>query len=127
MQLSEIIRRATKEYVVSELNLDAGKQRNVPIQDLKNLEAKVEYRRQALQAIKNNAAIPSLIEKMEAKDHIIKDLCDDFVDFATSGMYNLAPYCANRTNECVQHNGWCKTDSNFCKGFYPKAAMESEN
>ena len=127
MELSEIIRRATKEYVIAELNLDAGKQRNVLAQDLKNLEQKVKYREAALQALKNSAALPALLDKLEKKDRVIKALCEDFTDFVTSGIHNAAPYCANRCQDCTDEYGWCKVDRKACRGFYPKDDVESED
>lgn len=127
MQLSEIIRRAEKELATATRNLDMAKRRGAPEQDVKNLEEKVEYRKTALQILKNSADVTILIDKINKKDKAIKALCYDFVDFATSGLYNMAPYCANMTNKCIHQNGWCKTDINSCKGFYPKAAIESED
>lgn len=33
--------------------------------------------------------------------------------------HNLAPYCLNRCEECVDFRGWCKQDSDKCHGFNP--------
>lgn len=48
MQLQEIIRRAEKELSTATRNLDAAKRRSAPEQDVRNLEAKVEYRKSVL-------------------------------------------------------------------------------
>lgn len=127
MELSEIIRRSEKELYKAIRDLKMAKFRGAPDQDVKNLEEKVEYRKKALQILKNSADVTILIDKINKKDKAIKALCYDFVDFATSGVYNMAPYCANMTNKCVQQNGWCKTDISFCRGFYPKAAIEGDD
>lgn len=64
-------------------------------------------------------------KKVEEGENIISDLCDDFTDFATSGVPNAAPYCANQCLECVNGRGWC-TWGTACRGFYPKAAKRQE-
>lgn len=46
------------------------------------------------------------------------ELREDFIDFACSGVNNLAPYCKNRCVECVDERGWCRYGSS-CKGFNP--------
>lgn len=59
----------------------------------------------------------SRLEKAEAeRDAVI----EDFQDFATSGIYNMNPYCGNRCAECTDGRGWCI--ENYCKGF--KVAIE---
>ena len=44
MELSEIIRRAEKELQTATRNLETANRRGAPEQDVRNLEAKVEYR-----------------------------------------------------------------------------------
>ena len=127
MELSEIIRRAERELQTATRNLDMAKRRGAPEKDVQNLEEKVGSRKTALQISKNSADVTILINKINKKDKAIKALCYDFVDFATSGLYSMAPYCANMTNKCIHQNGWCKMDINSCRGFYPKAAIESED
>lgn len=46
-----------------------------------------------------------------------EDLRDAFVDFACSGTSNLAPYCKNCCDECVDIRGWCVYKK--CRGFNP--------
>lgn len=45
------------------------------------------------------------------------DLREAFVDYACSGVQNLAPYCKNRCVECVDSRGWCI--HTHCNGFNP--------
>ena len=127
MELFEIIKRAENESQTATRNLETAKRRGAPEQAVQNLEEKVEYRKTALQILKNSTDVTILIDKINKKDKAIKALCYDFVDFATSGLYNMAPYCANMTNKCIHQNGWCKMDINSCRGFYPKAVIESED
>lgn len=47
-------------------------------------------------------------------------LRDDFIDFATGGVPNLAPFCRNRTDACVNAYGWCANTPGVCKGFCPR-------
>lgn len=53
MELSEIIRRAEKELATAMRNLERAQQRGAPEQDVRNLEAKVEYRKAVLEILKN--------------------------------------------------------------------------
>lgn len=53
MQISEIIRRAEKELSTATRNLETAKRRCAPEQDVRNLEAKVEYRKAVLDILKN--------------------------------------------------------------------------
>lgn len=53
MQLSEIIRRAEKELDTATRNLETVKRRGAPEQDVRNLEAKVEYRKAVLEILTN--------------------------------------------------------------------------
>lgn len=53
MQLSEIIRRAEKELATATRNLETAKRRSAPEQDVRNLEAKVEYRKAVLEILTN--------------------------------------------------------------------------
>lgn len=54
---------------------------------------------------------------------VASNICDDFIDFVTGGVYNAAPYCDNRRPECVNAHGWCDADNRVCRGFMPKAAI----
>lgn len=47
-------------------------------------------------------------------------LRDMFVDFVCSGIHNPAPYCENVSDKCVNCYGWCKQDSDECRGFSPR-------
>lgn len=46
-------------------------------------------------------------------------LYEDFVDYVCSGTPNLAPYCCNKINACVDGRGWCMTGCDACRGFRP--------
>ena len=48
MNIKEIIRRAEKELATATRNLDVAKRRGAPEHDVRNLEAKVEYRKAVL-------------------------------------------------------------------------------
>lgn len=48
MKIEQIIARAEKELATATRNLDAAKRRSAPEQDVRNLEAKVEYRKAVL-------------------------------------------------------------------------------
>ena len=43
----------------------------------------------------------------------------DFVDYVCSGTSNLAPYCSNKSDACIDSRGWCKTGCEACRGFRP--------
>lgn len=47
------------------------------------------------------------------------DLREGFVDYVCSGIPNVAPYCINICKECVDLRGWCKSNSDKCRGFNP--------
>lgn len=53
MKISEIIFRAEKELATATRNLDMAKRRGAPEQDVRNLEAKVEYRKAVLEILTN--------------------------------------------------------------------------
>lgn len=53
MQLQEIIRRAEKELATATRNLETAKRCSAPEQDVRNLEAKVEYRKAVLEILTN--------------------------------------------------------------------------
>lgn len=46
------------------------------------------------------------------------ELRENFVDYVCSGVPNVAPYCLNKCEECVDARGWCK-QIDKCKGFNP--------
>lgn len=48
------------------------------------------------------------------------ELCEMFMDYACSGVSNLAPFCENVCPECLNSYGWCSNGENeACKGFVP--------
>lgn len=71
---------------------------------------------------------PCRIAICEDAESVIRELgtklgnvMEDFVDFATSGIPNLAPFCANRSDSCVDERGWCIHEYRGpCQGFDPK-------
>lgn len=64
--------------------------------------------------------IPYLLSRLEKAEAERDAVIEDFQDFATSGIYNMNPYCGNRCAECTDGRGWCI--ENYCKGF--KVAIE---
>lgn len=63
MQLQEIIRRAEKELSTATRNLETAKRRSAPEQDVRNLEAKAEYRKAVLDIL--NSGHLELFGKVE--------------------------------------------------------------
>ena len=72
------------------------------------------------------------IDAMEVKQYetlleMYNELRENFVDYVCSGTQNVAPYCLNKCNECVDKWGWCKQYSDHCKGFNPaECILEGE-
>lgn len=62
-------------------------------------------------------AIEQLVKERDAAIAAAENIHSDFVDFACTGISNLAPYCGNRCAECVDEAGWCKEVTKFCNGF----------
>ena len=52
MHISEIIRRAENELQTATRNLETAKRRGAPEQDVRNLEAKAEYRKKIVGILK---------------------------------------------------------------------------
>ncbi len=63
----------------------------------------------------------SLGQKIECANVVLKEqyeeLREAFVDCVCSGVNNLAPYCKNRCDECVDSYGYCTYRR--CTGFNP--------
>ena len=59
------------------------------------------------------------VEKYEALVEMYHDLRENFIDYVCSGTHNLAPYCLNRCEGCVDRVGWCSQGSDECHGFNP--------
>lgn len=68
MELSEIIRRAEKELQTATRNLDMAKRRGAPDQDVRNLEAKVEYRKAVLAILNGVAGAMVAVDEMKEKE-----------------------------------------------------------
>lgn len=66
----------------------------------------------------------SLMEKYCAVEKERDTLRENFIDYVCSGVQNPAPYCANRTPDCVNCYGWCKDGAESCKGFFPRTKEE---
>lgn len=58
-------------------------------------------------------------EKYKALVEMYHDLRENFIDYYCSGEQNVAPYCLNKCEECVDKWGYCKQYSDHCKGFNP--------
>lgn len=72
------------------------------------------------QSIENQptvAAVP--LKQYEDLLYRYNELRDNFIDYYCSGIPNVAPYCLNRCQECVDKHGWCKSDLDKCHGFNP--------
>lgn len=72
------------------------------------------------------AAIKLLLTKSEEQETMVGELVNDFISYATDGVANPAPYCANCRPECCARPWWCQSGSPECKGFYPAAAPKLE-
>lgn len=57
-------------------------------------------------------------ESVSSENKRLRKRCEaaeeDFLDYATSGTDNFAPFCANASPECVDARGWCNNEK--CKG-----------
>ena len=58
-------------------------------------------------------------KKYEALVEMYHELRENFIDYVCSGIPNVAPYCLNKCEECVNGYGWCKQNSDKCQGFNP--------
>jgi hypothetical protein len=58
-------------------------------------------------------------KKYEALVEMYHELRENFIDYVCSGIPNVAPYCLNKCEECVDGYGWCKQNSDKCQGFNP--------
>lgn len=68
MKIEQIIARAEKELSTATRNLDAAKRRGAPEQDVRNLEAKVEYRKAVLEILKGVAGTLVAVDKVKEKE-----------------------------------------------------------
>lgn len=59
------------------------------------------------------------VEKYKALMEMYHDLRENFIDYVCSGTCNVAPYCLNRCEGCVDRVGWCSQGSDECHGFNP--------
>ncbi len=62
-------------------------------------------------------AVP--VEQYKSLLEMYNELRENFIDYVCSGVPNLAPYCLNKCEGCVDLRGWCKQDSDKCQGFNP--------
>lgn len=68
MQLREIIRCAEKELSTATRNLETAKRRSAPEQDVRNLEAKVDYRKAVLEILNGVAGTLVAVDKVKEKE-----------------------------------------------------------
>ena len=59
------------------------------------------------------------VEQYKALLEMYHELRENFIDYYCSGTQNVAPYCLNKCEECVDKWGYCKQYSDYCKGFNP--------
>ena len=82
--------------------------------------------KQALEATPDAAvvSVDKHADECIAWDNRYEVLKENFVDYVCSGTNNLAPYCINRCDECVDARGWCivSGENCKCKGFNPEIA-----
>ena len=65
------------------------------------------------------------VDAVEAEKY--NELREAFVDFACSGINNVAPYCKNRRKECADEHGWCQLGiGDVCRGFNPDGEGREE-
>lgn len=64
-------------------------------------------------------------KKYEALVEKYHELRENFIDYYCSGIPNVAPYCLNRCEECVDGYGWCN-QSDKCQGFNPTEVILDE-
>lgn len=89
-------------------------------------ELETQHRTEMCEAGYDCVELGKVRREKEDVEEIASNLCDDFTDFVTGGVYNAAPYCANKRPECVNDRGWCNGDNPVCRGFLPKAARVTE-
>lgn len=78
--------------------------------------------KKALEMTPAASAIPleEHIDEVLGWDNRYEVLKENFVDYVCSGTSNVAPYCANKCDECVDGRGWCIDGSKNCRGFNPE-------
>ena len=77
--------------------------------------------RMAVNRVLDAAPASAVVEAKQYESLLEKynELRENFVDYVCSGVPNPAPYCLNKCKECTDGHGWCKYDSEKCKGFNP--------
>lgn len=90
-------------------------------------ELETQHRTEICEAGYDCVQIGKVRKEKADVEEIASNLCDDFTDFVTGGVYNAAPYCANKRPECVNDRGWCNGDNRVCRGFLPKAVRITED
>ena len=90
-------------------------------------ELETQHRTEMCEAGYDCVQIGQVRKEKSDVEEIASNLCDDFTDFVTGGVYNAAPYCANKRPECVNDRGWCNGDNRACRGFLPNAARITED
>lgn len=68
MKIEQIMARAEKELATATRNLETAKRRSAPEQDVRNLEAKVEYRKAVLDILKGVAGALVDVDKAKEKE-----------------------------------------------------------
>ena len=74
MKIEQIMARAEKELSTATRNLETAQRRGAPGQDVRNLEAKVEYRKAVLEILKDKPL--ELFEKVEQLEQKNDDLLE---------------------------------------------------
>lgn len=117
---------ATKDCAVAKRNHEIERNRRKEC-ETRIRELETQHRTEMCEAGYDCVQIGKVRKEKAEVEEIASNLCDDFTDFVTGGVYNAAPYCANKRPECVNDRGWCNGDNCVCRGFLPKAARITED
>lgn len=117
---------ATKDCAVAKRNHEIERNRRKEC-ETRIRELETQHRTEMCEAGYDCVQIGKVRKEKAEVEEIASNLCDDFTDFVTGGVYNAAPYCAKKRPECVNDRGWCNGDNCVCRGFLPKAARITED
>ena len=80
----------------------------------------VQYGKTVKMFVQNIPTVEAVeVEKYKELVEMYHELRENFIDYVCSGTCNVAPYCLNRCEGCVDRVGWCAQGSDECHGFNP--------
>ena len=82
-------------------------------------ERKKHFMDLVAEILKQSTVIAVDVKQYEALREQYHELRENFIDYVCSGTCNVAPYCLNRCEGCVDRVGWCSQGSDECRGFNP--------